>query len=70
MCDWRTATIDLLNDRGLMGEGCIPLRQIRAWVEATGYRGFNEVEAFSTRLWATDQDDYLACIVQAYRDHV
>jgi hypothetical protein len=30
VCDWRTATIDLLNDRGLMGEGCIPLRQIRA----------------------------------------
>ncbi|MBI2512830.1 MAG: sugar phosphate isomerase/epimerase [Opitutae bacterium] len=70
VCDWRTPTVDMLNDRGLMGEGCIPLRQIRAWVEATGYRGFNEVEVFSTRLWATDQDDYLAKIVQAYRDHV
>lgn len=70
VCDWRTPTVDLLNDRGLMGEGCIPLRQIRAWVEATGYRGFNEVEVFSTRLWATDQDEFLAKIVQAYRDHV
>jgi sugar phosphate isomerase/epimerase len=70
VCDWRTPTVDMLNDRGLMGEGVIPLRQIRAWVEATGYRGFNEVEVFSTRLWATDQDDYLAKIVQAYRDHV
>ena len=70
VCDWRTPTIDLLNDRGLMGEGCIPLRQIRGWVEATGFRGFNEVEVFSTRLWATDQDDYLKQIVQAYRDHV
>ncbi|MDP2138286.1 MAG: sugar phosphate isomerase/epimerase family protein [Candidatus Didemnitutus sp.] len=70
VCDWRTPTLDLLNDRGLMGEGCIPLRQIRAWVEATGYTGFNEVEVFSTRLWATDQDDSLAKIVQAYRDHV
>lgn len=70
VCDWRTPTTDLLNDRGLMGEGCIPLRQIRAWVEATGYRGFNEVEIFSTRLWAADQDDYLKRIVQAYRDHV
>lgn len=70
VCDWRTPTVDMLNDRGLMGEGCIPLRQIRAWVEATGYRGFNEVEVFSTRLWATDQDDYLKKIVQAYRDHV
>jgi len=70
VCDWRTPTVDLLNDRGLMGEGCIPLRQIRAWVEATGYHGFNEVEVFSTRLWATDQDEYLGKIAQAYRDHV
>ncbi len=70
VCDWRTPTTDLLLDRGLMGEGCIPLRQIRAWIEAAGYAGFNEVEVFSTRLWAADQDDYLAKIVQAYRDHV
>ena len=70
VCDWRTPTVDMLNDRGLMGEGVIPLRQIRAWVEATGYRGFNEVEVFSTRLWAMDQDEYLTKIVQAYRDHV
>ena len=69
VCDWRTPTIDLLNDRGLMGEGCIPLRQIRAWVEAAGWRGFNEVEVFSTRLWAGDQDAFLAGIVQSYRDH-
>ena len=68
--DWRTPTLDLLNDRGLMGEGCIPLRQLRAWVEATGYRGFNEVEIFSSRCWAQDQSDYLARIIQAYRDYV
>lgn len=70
VCDWRTPTLDLLNDRGLMGEGCIPLRQIRAWVEATGFKGFNEVEVFSSRLWAADQDEYLGRIVQAYRDFV
>jgi sugar phosphate isomerase/epimerase len=70
VCDWRTPTVDLLNDRGLMGEGGIPLRQIRSWVEATGFKGFNEVEVFSTRLWAMDQDEYLARIVRAYRDHV
>jgi sugar phosphate isomerase/epimerase len=67
VCDWRTPTLDLLNDRGLMGEGCIPLRQIRRWVETAGFRGFNEVEVFSTRLWAADQDEYLRNIVQAYR---
>jgi len=70
VCDWRTPTTDLLLDRGLMGEGCIPLRQIRAWVEATGFKGFNEVEVFSTRLWATDQNQFLKDIVRAYRDHV
>lgn len=70
VCDWRTPTLDLLNDRGLMGEGCIPLRQIRAWIEAAGFKGFNEVEVFSTRLWAMNQDEYLQKIIQAYRDYV
>jgi sugar phosphate isomerase/epimerase len=69
VCDWRTPTGDMLNDRGLMGEGCIPLRQIRTWVEAAGFGGFN-VEIFSNRLWGQDQDQFLASIVQAYRDHV
>jgi len=69
VCDWRSPTIDFLNDRGLMGEGCIDIRKIRGWVEATGFKGFNEVEVFSNRLWATDQDDYLAQIIQAYRNH-
>lgn len=70
VCDWRTPTLDLLNDRGLMGEGCIPLRQIRTWVEAAGFKGFNEVEVFSTRLWAMNQDEYLKKIIQAYKDFV
>jgi len=69
ICDWRTPMNDLLNDRGLMGEGCIPLRQIRGWVESAGFNGFNEVEIFSNRLWAADQDEYLARIIQSYRDY-
>ncbi len=70
VCDWRTPTVDLLNDRGLMGEGCIPLRRIRGWVERAGFHGFSEVEVFSNRLWAADQDEYLRRIVAAYREHV
>jgi sugar phosphate isomerase/epimerase len=69
VCDWRTPTTDLLNDRGLMGEGCIPLRAIRAWVEAAGFRGYNEVEIFSSRLWAMNQSDHLRDIVSAYLSH-
>jgi len=70
VCDWRTPTEDLLNDRGLMGEGCIDIRQIRAWVEATGFRGFNEVEIFSNRYWAMDQHEFLDKIKQAYLENV
>lgn len=69
ICDWRTPTGDLLNDRGLMGEGCIPLRKIRGWMETAGFAGFSEVEIFSTRRWAGNQDDYLAEITAAYRQH-
>ena len=68
--DWRTPTVDLLEDRGLMGEGCIPIRQIRGWAEEAGFRGFVEVEIFSRRLWATDQARYLADIKAAYLKHV
>ncbi len=66
VCDWRSPTVDLLNDRGLMGEGVIPLRQIRGWVEAAGFGGFIEVEIFSHRLWQTNQLDFLRDIQAAY----
>jgi sugar phosphate isomerase/epimerase len=70
VCDWRTPTRDMLNDRGLMGEGCIPLRRIRSWVEAAGFDGMIEVEIFSTELWATDQREYLKKIREAYLKHM
>ena len=66
ICDWRTPTVDFLNDRGLMGEGCIDIREIRGWVEDAGFEGFNEVEIFSERWWLRDQDEFLAAIKQAY----
>jgi sugar phosphate isomerase/epimerase len=66
LCDWKTPTTDLLNDRGLMGEGCIPLRRISGWVEAAGFTGLHEVEIFSTRYWGMDQDEWLGRVVSAY----
>ena len=69
VCDWRTPTRDLLNDRGLMGEGCINIREIRGWVEETGFAGPIEVEIFSNEFWAGDQCAYLAKIIDAYRQH-
>jgi sugar phosphate isomerase/epimerase len=65
-----TPTRDLLLDRGLPGEGCIDVRRIRGWVEAAGFRGYNEVEIFSERHWASDQHEFLSRIVNAYRSHV
>lgn len=67
VCDWRTPTEDLLNDRGLMGEGCIPLQRIKRMMEAAGFGGFDECEIFSTRRWAGDQEAYLREITDAYR---
>lgn len=67
VCDWRTPTVDLLNDRGLMGEGCIPLTQITQWVDRAGFRGFREVEIFSHRWWGSDQREFLKRIAASYR---
>ena len=69
ICDWKLPTTDLLLDRGLMGEGCIPVRQIRGWVEAAGFSGFNEVEIFSNAYWKEDQSDFLKKIIKAYQEH-
>lgn len=52
-----------------MGEGCIAVRQIRGWVEATGFTGFNEVEIFSNSRWAGDQAQFLSEIKDAYLRH-
>jgi sugar phosphate isomerase/epimerase len=69
ICDWKSPTVDMLNDRGLMGEGCIPLRKIRSWVEATGFNGFIEVEIFSNEYWKQDQLAFLGKIISAYKNH-
>jgi sugar phosphate isomerase/epimerase len=67
--DWKSPTVDILYDRGLMGEGCIPIRQIRSWVEATGFNGFIEVEIFSNEYWKQDQSMFLGKIITAYKKH-
>lgn len=66
ICDWMTPTQDLLNDRGLMGEGCIDIKGIRGMVETAGFSGFNEVEVFSDRWWSKDQNEFLSAIKRSY----
>jgi sugar phosphate isomerase/epimerase len=68
ICDWLVPTRDLLNDRGMMGDGVIDLPRIRAWVEAAGYGGFHEVEIFSERdWWRRDADEVLAVCKERHR---
>lgn len=66
VCDWKVPTEDFLNDRGLMGEGCINIPGIRSWVEGEGFMGYHEVEIFSNIYWAQDQYKYLEKIKDAY----
>ena len=70
VCDWRVPTEDLLLDRGLMGEGCINIRQIRGWVEAAGFSGDIEVEIFSKRYWQGNQREFIKKIKRAYLECV
>lgn len=69
ICDWNTPTTDMLLDRGLMGDGCIPVNKIRSWVEATGFNGFYEVEIFSNKYWHQDQSQFLKKIIKAYHEN-
>jgi sugar phosphate isomerase/epimerase len=68
ICDWLVPTRDLLNDRGMMGDGVIDLRRIRGWVEGAGYSGFCEVEIFSAEnWWKRSPEEVLATCIERYR---
>lgn len=71
VCDWLTPTTDLLNDRGMMGDGVIDLRQLRAWVEAQGYAGYSEAEIFSAgNWWQRDGGEVLDTCIARHRSCV
>jgi sugar phosphate isomerase/epimerase len=70
VCDWLVPTRNLLTDRGMMGDGVIELRRIRADVEAAGYRGFAEVEIFSEDWWARPMTDVLETCIARHRSVV
>ncbi|CAN5339678.1 sugar phosphate isomerase/epimerase [soil metagenome] len=51
VCDWLVPTHDMLNDRGMMGDGVIEIKRLRGLVEDANYRGLVEVEIFSSHNW-------------------
>jgi sugar phosphate isomerase/epimerase len=67
ICDWLVPTRDLLNDRGMMGDGVIDLPRIRGWMERAGYAGAHEVEIFSElNWWRRDPDEVLEVIKERH----
>src|SRR5437868_781694 len=71
VCDWLVPTRDLLNDRGMMGDGVIDIPRIRAWVEDTGFAGYSEVEIFSSEnWWKRPEDEVLATCIERHRSCV
>ncbi len=68
VCDWLVPTKDLLNDRGMMGDGVIELPQMRGWVESAGFAGYSEVEIFSAEnWWKRDGGEVLDTCIERHR---
>lgn len=69
ICDWLVPTKDLLLDRGMMGDGVIDLKRIRALVEAAGFAGHQEVEIFSKdNWWKRPADEVLSTCVARFHE--
>lgn len=71
VADWVTPLPEgVLLGRGQLGDGHVPLREIRQLVDATGHDGPVEVEIFNPALWARDGAEVLAEVIRRYRDHL
>jgi sugar phosphate isomerase/epimerase len=70
VCDWLVPTTHLLEDRGMMGDGVIDFKPIRAAVEAEGFAGFSEVEIFSQNWWSKPMDEVLSTSIARHRSVV
>ena len=67
VCDWLVPTEDILNDRGMMGDGVIDIKRLRATVEAQGFAGYSEIEIFSNRWWDKPMDEVLRTCIERHR---
>ena len=67
VCDWLVPTRDILNDRGMMGDGVIDIKSVRAAVEAAGFAGYSEIEIFSSDWWARPMDEVLNSCIARHR---
>ncbi|MGQ0685675.1 sugar phosphate isomerase/epimerase family protein [Bradyrhizobium sp.] len=67
VCDWLVPTRDMLNDRGMMGDGVIDIRRVRAAVESQGFAGYCEIEIFSNDWWGRPMDEVLRTCIERHR---
>jgi sugar phosphate isomerase/epimerase len=67
ICDWLLPTRDLLNDRGMPGDGVIELKKLRGVVEAAGYQGAVEIEIFSDAWWSRPMEEVLDVCVSRFK---
>ncbi len=67
VCDWLVPTKDILNDRGMMGDGVIDIRSLRRAVEAQGFAGYSEIEIFSEGWWGKPMDEVLRTCIERHR---
>ena len=67
VCDWLVPTKDMLNDRGMMGDGVIDIRALRAAVEAQGFAGYSEIEIFSNDWWGRPMDEVIRTCIERHR---
>lgn len=65
--DWLAPTRDLLNDRGMMGDGVVELKKCRGWIEAAGYAGYAEVEIFSEHWWQRSGEEVLDTCIERHK---
>ncbi|WP_407165645.1 sugar phosphate isomerase/epimerase family protein [Bradyrhizobium sp. ORS 111] len=70
VCDWLVPTRDILNDRGMMGDGVIDIKSVRAAVEAQGFAGYSEIEIFSDDWWGKPIDEVLKTCIERHRTAV
>ncbi len=70
VCDWLVPTRDLLLDRGMMGDGVIDIKSVRAAVEAQGFAGYSEIEIFSGTWWEKPMDEVLRTCIERHRSVV
>lgn len=68
--DWLVPSPDPLMGRGLMGDGVIDLKGLRAAVESAGYQGPIEVEIFNQKVWDMPLEEMIPLVRQRFAETV